>query len=193
MNAVDEKTIRSVLKDFECPNEPTIIKGRIGTPDCDGSKVCSIAKASLRDMKITKEECEKLKSALMKPDPARQRVLRIPSAQSFRFPIVWTNLLIRPVIAMVNRALSRRIGMDMDDIREGRIPRQRETEHGRLSDVWKNIFIMNIERNSDDKRTSDTRGRATTRGGATTYFASIFDTNLCRFLSSTDTRMLCPI
>ena len=48
VNAVDEKTIRSVLKDFECPNEPTIIKGRIGTPDCDRSKVCSIAKASLR-------------------------------------------------------------------------------------------------------------------------------------------------
>ena len=58
VNAVDEKTIRSVLKDFECPNEPTIIKGRIGTPDCDGTQVCSIAKASLKDMKITKKECE---------------------------------------------------------------------------------------------------------------------------------------
>ena len=162
VNAVDDKTIRSVLKDFECPNEPTIIKGR-GTPDCDGTKVCSIAKASLRDMKITKEECEKLKSALMKPDPARFRRVplspsSIPSAQSFRFPVAAVHQVVdfffpfitRPVITMLNMALSRHERQEQDE------RRRREDE-----------FREEDERRSDDdkRRNNDN-------------FDNVFDTSL---------------
>ena len=151
VNALDDETIRSVLRDFECPNEPTIIKGVRGTPDCDGTQVCSIAKASLKDMKITKKECEELKNALVKPDPEKDPA-------RFRRVLPSLGLLTgisRHVAIMLSRAISGHamrhvpdVAREMQEMHE-RHEEKRQRQQGVIDTDLVSVYLLDYDGCSD--------------------------------------------
>ena len=104
-----EDTIESSLESFQCPQNPTVLDGIQGKPKCDGDDVCKIAKESLKDMTITKDECEKLRNALISPHNLRfQKIKGGMRTNNKMIPLPFFDAA-SVVISMLSRAIIRRI------------------------------------------------------------------------------------